>query len=150
MKIARFILPVLLIVGCSPRIVEKTVTETKVEYRDRVVHDTTTFTVEKEVEKIVTRDTSSHLENRWAKSDASVSDGLLTHSLESKPQVVEVPYEVTVTDTLYITKESQTITKEVPRKLNRWQRFSMAVGRISLLALALGLLALAFRGRPGI
>ena len=47
------------------------------------------FTVEKEVEKIVTRDTVSHLENSWAKSDAVVSDGFLSHSLESIPQIVK-------------------------------------------------------------
>ena len=68
-----------LLFSCSPKIVEKI--ETKVEYRDRVVHDTTTFEIPVEVEKIVTRDTVSHLENTYARSDASVSGGYLQHSL---------------------------------------------------------------------
>ena len=95
--------------SCSPKIVYKT--ETKIEYRDRVVHDTTTVEIPKEIEKIVTKDTVSHLENKYAKSDAMVSDGLLYHSLESIPQIIKVPVEVHVTDTLY--KESQVIEKEV-------------------------------------
>lgn len=109
--------------ACSPKIVEKI--ETKVEYRDRVVHDTTTFEIPVEVEKIVTRDTVSHLENSYARSDASVSGGLLSHSLESIPQIIKVPYEVTVTDTVYVKKEAQIIEKEVKveKPLSWWQRF---------------------------
>ena len=95
--------------GCSPRIIEKI--ETKIEYRDRIVHDTATVEVPYEVEKIVTRDTASHLQNTYAKSDAIVSQGFLRHSLESIPQIIKVPVEVHVTDTLY--KEAKIIEKEV-------------------------------------
>lgn len=113
----------LLITACSPKIIYKT--ETVIEYRDREIHDTTTFEIPVEVEKIVTKDTISHLENQFAKSDARVSDGLLYHSLESIPQVIKVPYEVHVTDTLY--KESQVIEKEieVEKPLSWWQKFRM-------------------------
>lgn len=113
----------LLIAACSPKIVYKT--ETVIEYRDREIHDTTTFEIPVEVEKIVTKDTISHLENQFAKSDARVSDGLLYHSLESIPQVIKVPYEVHVTDTLY--RESQVIEKEVEveKPLSWWQKFRM-------------------------
>ena len=113
----------LLIAACSPKIIYKT--ETVIEYRDREIHDTTTFEIPVEVEKIVTKDTISHLENQFAKSDARVSDGLLYHSLESIPQVIKVPYEVHVTDTLY--KESQVIEKEVEveKPLSWWQKFRM-------------------------
>lgn len=124
--------------SCSPRIVEKVVTE--VEYRDRVVHDTATVEITKEVEKIVTRDTVSHLENTYAKSDALVSGGFLTHSLESIPQIIEVPYEVHVTDTLV--KEAQIIEKEVnvEQPLSAWKSFEIKafwwlVGGIVLLLL---------------
>lgn len=113
----------LLIAACSPKIIYKT--ETVIEYRDREIHDTTTFEIPVEVEKIVTKDTISHLENQFAKSDARVSDGLLYHSLESIPQVIKVPYEIHVTDTLY--KESQVIEKEVEveKPLSWWQKFRM-------------------------
>ena len=95
----------------------------RVEYRDRIIHDTTTFTIMKEVEKIVTRDTSSHLENRWAVSDASVSEGLLSHSLESIPQIVKVPYEVEVHDTVIVQKSTQSEIKEVEveKPLSWWE-----------------------------
>lgn len=86
-------------------------------YRDRVVHDTAIVEITKEVEKIVTRDTVSHLANRWAKSDAMVSDGFLHHSLESIPQIIQVPVEVHVTDTLWKESEIHTEYVEVEKPL---------------------------------
>lgn len=119
-------------IACSPKVVEKIVTE--IEYRDRVVHDTATVSIPVEVEKIVTRDTVSHLENKYAKSDACVYDGFLSHSLESKPQIIKVPIEVHVTDTVY--KESSVTTEfvEVEKKLSWWQ--SMKIGAFWWLLIA--------------
>lgn len=110
----------------------------RIEYRDRIIHDTTTFEVTKEVEKIVTRDTMSHLENSWAKSDALVSEGFLHHSLESIPQIIKVPYEVVVTDTLIVEKTTEPVYIEKP--LTWWQKFRQGafwwlVGGIALLLL---------------
>lgn len=107
--------------SCSP----KYITETRIEYRDRVVTDTATVEVPVEVEKVVTRDTVSHLENTYAKSDAVVSGGFLTHTLESKPQIIKVPVEVHVTDTIKVEKEAQIIEKEVKvtEPLSWWQKF---------------------------
>lgn len=109
--------------SCSPKIVEHVVT--KIEYRDREVHDTTTFEITKEIEKIVTRDTVSHLENKYGKSDATVSGGYLTHSLETKPQIVKVPVTVTVTDTLIKEAEIKEIIKEVDKPLSGWRKFQI-------------------------
>lgn len=97
----------------------------RVEYRDRIIHDTATFEIPVIIEKNVTRDTSSHLENPYAKSDAVVSEGFLWHSLESIPQTIEVPVEVEVHDTTYIEKASETIyvTEYIERKLTWWQGF---------------------------
>ena len=108
--------------GCSKKITE--IVRTEIEYRDRVVHDTTKVEIPYEVEKIVTRDTASHLENSYAKSDAVVSGGFLTHSLESIPQTILVPVEVKVTDTLWReSKEAQTEKLvEVEKPLTWWQR----------------------------
>lgn len=124
MKILKALLLLALACSCSPKIMERVVTEYKTEYRDRIIHDTATFEIPVEVEKIVTRDTVSHLENRYAASDAVVSGGYLSHSLESKPQTIYVPYEVTVTDTLIVEKEVTTAveTKEVEKKLSWWQK----------------------------
>lgn len=108
--------------SCSPKIIRET--GTFIEYKDRVVHDTVTVEITKEVEKIVTRDTISHLENKYAKSDALVSGGLLSHSLESIPQTIYVPVEVHVTDTIKIEKQAETIVKEVKveKSLTWWQK----------------------------
>lgn len=119
--IIAFYIILLILDGCSPKIIERV--ETKIEYRDRIIHDTATFEVPVEVEKIVTRDTMSHLENHWAKSDAVVSDGFLSHSLESKPQIVKVPVEVHVTDTLWKEASVKTEEVEVPADLSWWQKF---------------------------
>lgn len=104
---------------CSPKIIK----ETTIEYRDRIVHDTAVFNVPVEVEKIVTKDTVSILENTFARSEANVSGGFLSHSLESKPQIIKVPVEVHVTDTLW--KESQIIEKEVEKPLSKWKSFQL-------------------------
>lgn len=92
----------------TPTVIKDSV---RVEIREREVIDTVTVTIPVEVEKIVTRDTVSHLENTYAESDAEVRGGFLFHSLASRPQVIKVPVTVYVTDTLY--KESQTVEKEV-------------------------------------
>jgi len=94
----------------------------RIEYRDRIVHDTATVEVTREVEKIVTRDTVSHLENSWAKSDAMVSDGFLHHSLESRPRIIKVPVEVEVHDTTYIEHSATIMEKEIEKPLSWWQR----------------------------
>ena len=75
---------------------EKIVTETRIE----TVYETDTVYLEvpQIVEKVVTKDTVSVLENEFAKSAASVSDGLLAHSLETKP--VQKPV-VVQTKTVY-------------------------------------------------
>ena len=108
---------------CKPKVVYRD--SVRVEYRDRIIHDTTTFEVTKEVEKIVTRDTVSHLENSWAKSDALVSQGFLSHSLESIPQIIKVPFTVEVHDTTYIEKHTETEIQEVEKPLTWWQNFRL-------------------------
>ena len=87
---------------CTPKIVYKT--EIRTEYKDRVVHDTAEVEIPVIIEKNVTRDTFSSLENKYAKSDAVVSDGFLSHSLETKPQKIQAPITIHVTDTLYVEK----------------------------------------------
>lgn len=114
---------VLCLASCSPRVI--TETETVIEYRDRIVTDTAVVEIPVEVEKIVTRDTTSHLENTYARSDAMVSEGFLHHSLESIPQYIKVPVEVHVTDTLYKEAEIRTETVEVEKPLSWWQKFRM-------------------------
>ena len=120
-RAAAILLLVLFTAACAPRII--TETETIIEYRDRIVTDTAIVEIPIEVEKIVTRDTTSHLENTYARSDAMVSEGFLHHSLESIPQYIKVPVEVHVTDTLYKEAEIRAETVEVEKPLSWWQKF---------------------------
>ena len=107
---------------CKPRIEYRD--SIRVEYRDRIIRDTATFEIPVIVEKNVTRDTASHLENPYAKSDAVVSEGFLWHSLESIPQTIEIPVEVEVHDTTYIEKSitSEVQIKEVTKPLSWWKQ----------------------------
>ena len=81
---------------------EKIITETHIETVFQT--DTVFLEVPKIVEKIVTADTVSVLENDFARSAAEVSDGLLSHSLETKPvkQPVEVQTKIVYRDSVIL------------------------------------------------
>lgn len=131
-------------VSCSPRVYPQTeIKDSTVVIRERVVHDTAFVEVEREVEKVVTRDTVSHLENKYGLSDAMVVDGFLYHSLETKPQIIQVPVAVPVVDTVVVTSEARTIVKEVNR-LTWWQqtRLNLFWVLLSIVAGAAALLAM--------
>ena len=134
----------MMLTGCSPKVIVQK--EVVTEYRDRIVHDTTQVEIPYEVEKIVTRDTASHLENTYAKSDAVVSGGFLSHSLESRPQIIKVPVEVHVTDTLVKEAEIHTETVEVEKPLSWWQKFR--IGAFWWLVAALGVALLWIFRKP--
>jgi len=120
------VVAVLICVSCSvtkPTVVYRD--SVRVEYRDRIVKDTAWFEVPVEVEKIVTRDTASHINGLFSETDAVVSGGYLYHTLVSKPQKVPVPVTVHVTDTVVVEKEAQVVEKEVKveKELSWWQKF---------------------------
>ena len=116
---------------------EKIVTETRIE----TVYETDTLYLEvpKIVEKIVTVDTVSVLENDYALSSASVSDGLLSHSLETKPvqQPVEIQTKIVYRDSIIFKDVVVYETLEVEKDLSRWQTFKMRTGGITLTILSL-------------
>lgn len=107
---------------------EKILVETRIETVYKT--DTVYLEVPKIVEKIVTADTVSVLENEYAKSEASVSEGLLTHSLETKPvkQPVEVQTQVVYRDSVIVKDNVIVQTVEVEKELTGWQSFKMAMG----------------------
>lgn len=121
------VLAALILTGCSPRIVEKIVVRDSVvtEVHERIVRDTVPFEVPVEVERNVTRDTSSHLSNTFAESDAVVSGGTLTHTLKTKPKTIYVPVEVPVADTSYIESHTEYIEVPVEKELSQWQQFRL-------------------------
>ena len=129
--------------GCSPKVITQVRTEyrdsVRVEVHERLVRDTVSVEIPVEVEKVVTRDTVSHLENTYAKSDAMVSGGFLHHTLSSKPQVIYVPVEVPVTDTTTVhnsasvSEKEETTIKYVEKELTWWQKTQMYGFRCMLL-----------------
>ena len=107
---------------------EKILVETRIETVYKT--DTVYLEVPKIVEKIVTADTVSVLENEYAKSEASVSEGLLAHSLETTPvkQPVEVQTQVVYRDSVIVKDNVIVQTVEVEKPLTGWQSFKMAMG----------------------
>ena len=114
---------------------------TRVEVRTevRTVHDTAFVELPVIVERVSTLDTASVLENKYAKSAASVSDGVLHHSLETKParEPVSVEKQIVYRDSLVYRDRIVTETVEVEKKLSWWQSLKLKVGGLALLAIAL-------------
>ena len=107
---------------------ERVVTETRIETVFKT--DTVFLEVPKIVERVVTKDTLSVLENEFAMSAASVSDGLLAHSLETKPvkQPVEIQTKIVYRDSVIVQDRVVTEIQEVEKELTGWQSFKMKMG----------------------
>ena len=107
---------------------ERVVTETRIETVFKT--DTVFLEVPKIVERVVTKDTVSVLENEFAKSAASVSDGLLAHSLETKPVKlpVEIQTKIVYRDSVIVQDRVVTEIQEVEKELTGWQSFKMKMG----------------------
>ena len=118
----------------STRVEVKTVVET--------VHDTAYVQLPVIVERVATLDTASVLENKYAKSAAMVSDGVLTHSLETKPvkEPVSVEKQIVYRDSLVYRDRVVTETVEVEKKLSAWQSFKMKAGGFSIVLLLIVIL----------
>jgi hypothetical protein len=133
-------LPLLLLLGafaCSTVRQLPSTDSTKVEVRTETVtvHDTAYVELPVIVEKVATLDTASVLENKYAKSAASVSGGVLTHSLETKPvrEPVAVEKQIVYRDSLVYRDRVQTVTVEVEKKLTAWQTIQMRLGLVAIL-----------------
>ena len=118
----------------STRVEVKTVVET--------IHDTAYVQLPVIVERVATLDTASVLENKYAKSAAWVSGGVLTHSLETKPAKapVSVEKQIVYRDSLIYRDRVVTETVEVEKKLSAWQSFKMKAGGFSIVILLIVIL----------
>ena len=110
-------------------------TKVEVRYETKTVHDTAYVELPVIVETVATLDTASVLENKYAKSAASVSGGVLTHSLETKParEPVAVEKQIVYRDSLVYRDKVQTVTVEVEKKLTAWQTIQMRLGLVAIL-----------------
>ena len=99
------------------------------------------------VEKVVTLDTASVLENKYAKSEAIVSGGVLTHSLATKPvrEPVKVEKEIVYRDSLVYRDR---VVKEdiyIEKKLTFWQKFRLKLGSWTIVLIVISTLYLLFQ-----
>ena len=119
------------------------VDSTKVEVHTETVieHDTAYVELPVIVEKVATLDTTSTLENTYAKSEAVVTAGILHHSLETKSVSIPVKVETKTVykDSLVFRDRVQTQTVEVEKKLNWWQNLKLKAGGLFLILTLIGL-----------
>ena len=137
------VLVALLAVSCSPKVYpvqRDTVTLVRTEIVERLVRDTVEVTLPQDSVHVQTRDTTSVLRIKAAISEASVSGGILTHSLHSNPAYkpeIEVIYKdrIEYRDTTIYASNTEVI--EVERELSGWQKAMMSGGYILLGAVML-------------
>ena len=141
MKRLLIVLALLAASACSTVRPLPTTDSTKVEVRTETVtvHDTAYVELPIIIEKVQVIDTASTLENKFAKSEAIVSAGILSHSLETKPVTLPVKVETKIVykDSLIFRDRIQTQTVEVEKKLTAWQKMKMNLGTVCLLIIAL-------------
>ena len=133
--VATFVLIVLAtLIMCSCRTVKEAHSEsvrdsvrTEIRIEKVFVPDTILVPIPPQTAERVTADSSSHLENDYAISDARISEGLLFHTLETKPRNIEVKIEKEIEyrdSIVYRDREATaetTKTVEV-RKLTWWDK----------------------------
>lgn len=91
--------------------------------------DTVYVELPRQVERIVTQDTTSRLENDYAVSEARVEAGMLHHTLETKASKIPVPVKSAIEKKDSVTTNSKTeVEKEkiyIEKELTAWQRFRL-------------------------
>lgn len=140
----KYYLPLLFLAlasACSTVRPLPTTDSTKVEVRTETVIEKDTVFVElpRVVERVAVQDTTSHLENEFALSDACISGGVLKHSLETKPVKMPavVDKQIVYRDSVVFRDRVQTVTVEVEKKLTGWQQAKLRVGGFCFFAVIL-------------
>lgn len=128
--------------GTVRPVLESDSTRVEVKTMVETIHDTAYVQLPVIVERVATLDTASVLENKYAKSAALVSGGVLTHSLETKPakEPVAVEKQIVYRDSLVYQDRVVTETVEIEKKLSAWQNFKMKVGGFSIVILLIVIL----------
>lgn len=141
MKASTLLLFTLILTACGVArpVLESDNTKVEVRVVEKIVKDTAWFELPVIVEKVATLDTASVLENKYAKSEAVVTGGVLHHSLQTKPvrEPVSVESKETVRDSIVYRDRIQTRTVEVEKKLTPWQQAKMKVGGICFILIIL-------------
>lgn len=140
-------------VSCSPKIypvqrdtVNIVHTEVKEVLKDTVIY----VTLPQDSLSVSTRDTSSVLRIKTAVSEASVSGGVLHHSLYSNPAYrpeIEVQYKDKVIYRDSVVYATNIDLVEVPAELSGWQKLMMSGGYILMGFLLLAVILAVLRWR---
>ena len=114
-------------------------TRVEVRIEKEYVVDTAWVELPVIVERVATLDTASVLENRYAKSEAVVSGGRLSHSLETKPvkEPVKIQKEIVYRDSLVFCDKTIKEEVKVEKALTPWQTLKMKAGGACLIAIIL-------------
>ena len=125
--------------GVARPVLESDNTKVEVKVVEKIVKDTAWVELPVIIEKKATLDTVSTIENKYAKSEAVVTGGVLHHSLQTKPvrEPVSVESKETVRDSIVYRDRIQTKTVEVEKKLTGWQQAKMKVGGICFILIIL-------------
>ena len=141
MKNFNLFISLLLFVACGQmaQVTSSKNTETEVRIERMVEYDTVFVSIPEISEKTMTADTASVLENKFSKSSAIISSGVLSHSLQTKP--VKLPVEVK-TETVYIDSlvyVDRIIREDVyiEKPLTGWQSAKMKIGGYSIALIAI-------------
>ena len=106
--------------------------QTTVEVRTNTVYVSDTVYVQLPAvsQSVETLDTVSVLENKYAVSEAQVSNGVLAHSLEVKPvrEPAIVQKEIVYRDSVVLQQVNVDHYIEVPAELTPWQSFKIKLG----------------------
>ena len=116
--------------GVARPVLESDNTKVEVRVEEKIVRDTAWLEIPVIVEKVSTLDTASVLDNKYAKSEAIVSGGVLTHSLATKPvkEPVTVEIKEIVRDSIVWRDRVQTVEVEVEKALTPWETLKMKTG----------------------
>ena len=125
--------------GVARPVLESDNTKVEVKVVEKIVKDTAWVELPVIIEKRATLDTASTLENKYSKSEAVVSGGVLHHSLQTKPvrEPVSVESKETMRDSIVYRDRIQTKTVEVEKKLTGWQQAKMKVGGVCFILIIL-------------
>ena len=147
----RFALPLLLLLAASACGTVRTLpvqdsTRVEVKVVEKIVKDTAWFELPVIVEKLATLDTASVLENKYAKSEAVVSGGVLHHSLQTKPvrEPVSIEYKEIVRDSIVYRDRVVREDVYIEKPLSFWQSFRMKLGGFTLILIAIAILYFLF------
>ena len=129
--------------GCCPKLypqIEKEEYNRDTIVKERLIRDTLFFEIPAEKEDVITKDSVSFLENKFAESRAEIKNGLLHHTLSTKHQNIEIPHVTPITETIISTNVLRVVVREVERNLTVWESFQIVMGRLFLIVLFLSII----------